>query len=144
MNAEDELSIRSALTEQTELWIRHEMDAWGEYFTDDADFITHRGIWWRTRQENVQGHKDVPESILRQKRNYSQRIVSVDAITSDVALVHTAWNWPEHRLPGADRAADRGGLITLVMVKRDGAWLIRAAHNTRVNGLDDFDAEAAQ
>ncbi|WP_167475852.1 YybH family protein [Nocardia arthritidis] len=144
MNTEDELSIRSALTGQTELWIRHEMDAWGEYFTDDADFITHRGIWWRTREENVQGHKDVPESVLRQKSNYSQRIVSIDAITPDVALVHTTWTWPEHRLPGAARAEDRGGLITLIMVKRDGVWLVRAAHNTRVNGLHDFDAEAAE
>lgn len=134
----DENEIRRALDAQTDHWIRHEMDAWGAYFTDDCDFITHRGVWWRTRRDNVEGHKDVPASVIAQKRNYTQEIVDIAAIAPDVALVHTRWSWPDHALPGADAPEDRTGLITMVLVRRDGAWKIRAVHNTRVNGLDDF------
>lgn len=143
MHQDDEQSIRAALAAHTDLWVRHDMDRWGEYFTEDSDFITHRGIWWRSRRENVAGHKDVPASVLRQKKNYTQEIVSIREVTPEVALVHTRWSWPEHVLPAAGIAEDRAGLITLVMVKRQGAWLIRAAHNTRTNGLDDFASESA-
>ncbi|MCT2589691.1 SgcJ/EcaC family oxidoreductase [Streptomyces sp. N2-109] len=141
MNEADEREIRRTLASYTGLWVRHEMDAWGELFTEDSDFITHRGIWWTSRQENVAGHKDVPGSVLDQKENYSQEVVSIQGVTPEVALVHTAWDWPGHRLPGAETPEDRRGLITLVLVRQPtGAWLIRAAHNTRKNGLHDFAA----
>ncbi|GGV27044.1 hypothetical protein GCM10010182_57470 [Actinomadura cremea] len=141
MDRTDETEIRRALTAQTGHWIRHEMDAWGAYFTDDCDFITHRGLWWRTRSDNVDGHKDVPAPVVAQKRNYAQEIVSIAGLAPDVALVHTRWEWPEHRLPGAKAPEDRGGLITMVLVRLQDTWKIRAVHNTRVNGLDDFEPE---
>ncbi|WP_280363001.1 SgcJ/EcaC family oxidoreductase [Nocardia wallacei] len=140
MDPDDEQQIRDLLAAHTDLWIRHEMHRWGTYFTEDSDFITHRGIWWRTRSENIAGHQDVPDSVLTQKKNYTQEVVSVRELAPDVALVHTAWSWPDHVLPGRDTASDRHGYITLIMVRRAGTWLIRAAHNTRVNGLDDFAA----
>ncbi|MER5491135.1 SgcJ/EcaC family oxidoreductase [Streptomyces sp. NPDC002454] len=141
MDEEDEQRIRRALAAHTELWRRHEMDAWGELFTEDCDFITHRGIWWTSRRENVVGHRDVPAPVLAQKRSYAQEVLRVRGLAPDVALVHTSWSWPDHQLPGAEAAEDRRGLITLVMVRHpDGRWLIRAAHNTRENGLDDFTA----
>ncbi|MBE1533807.1 YybH family protein [Actinomadura algeriensis] len=140
----DENEIRRALDAQTDHWIRHEMDAWGAYFTDDCDFITHRGLWWRTRRDNVEGHKDVPASVVAQKQNYSQEVVSITAIAPGVALVHTRWSWPGHTPPGAEAPEDRTGLITMVLVELDGTWRIRAVHNTRVNGLDDSAASAGR
>ncbi|WP_209899068.1 SgcJ/EcaC family oxidoreductase [Nocardia goodfellowii] len=107
-------------------------------FTADCDFITHRGVWWRSREENVRGHEDVPESVLAQKKNYSQTIIGIHPLAPGVMLVHTEWAWPDHVLPGASAGEDRRGLITAVLVKRSGRWLIRAVHNTRLNGLDDF------
>ncbi|MGW0007739.1 SgcJ/EcaC family oxidoreductase [Nocardia grenadensis] len=141
MHAEDERSIRATLTAHTELWVRHEMRQWGEYFTEDSDFITHRGIWWRTREANVRGHLDVPESVVARKRDYTQEIVAIDELAPGVALVHTRWSWPGHVLPGTATAEDRQGFITLVLVRHYGEWRIRAAHNTRTNGLDDFSPE---
>lgn len=138
MDAKDERDIRATLATHTDLWVRHEMRQWGRYFTEDSDFITHRGLWWRSREANVRGHLDVPGSVIAQKAGYTQEVVAIDELAPGVALVHTRWDWPSHVLPGSDEAEDRWGLITLVMVRRDGGWLIRAAHNTRANGLDDF------
>ncbi|WP_017601517.1 YybH family protein [Nocardiopsis lucentensis] len=138
MNERDTQEIRDLLAAHTRLWIDHEMDAWGEYFTEDADFVTHRGLWWRSRRENVEGHEDVPASVLGQKANYSQEVVSVQGIAPGVALVHTLWTWPGHRLPAGGEPEDRRGVITYVLVRRGAGWRIRAAHNTRVNGLADF------
>lgn len=138
MDNSDEQQIRDLLASYTDLWIRHDMVAWGELFTEDCDFITHRGLWWSSREDNVAGHLDVQDSVLTQKANYTQDIVDIQPVAPGVALVHTAWRWPDHQLPSG-AAEDRRGLITLVLVEHTGRWLIRAAHNTRVNGLQDFD-----
>ncbi|MFJ4654761.1 SgcJ/EcaC family oxidoreductase [Nocardia sp. NPDC088792] len=134
----DTTAIRELLDRYTELWKAHEMQEWGRLFTEDCDFITHRGLWWRSREDNVRGHEDVPESVVAQKKNYSQTILDIQSIAPTVALVHTEWVWPDHVLPGASTGENRRGLITLVLVERAGRWLIRAAHNTRLNGLDDL------
>ncbi|WP_107656602.1 SgcJ/EcaC family oxidoreductase [Nocardia suismassiliense] len=135
---DDTEAIRELFGRYTELWVQHEMREWGELFTEDCDFITHRGVWWRSREENVRGHEDVPESVLAQKKNYSQTIIDIQPLTPGVMLVHTEWVWPDHVLPGAAVSEDRRGLITAVLVQRSGRWLIRAVQNTRLNGLDDF------
>ncbi|PXX54087.1 uncharacterized protein (TIGR02246 family) [Nocardia tenerifensis] len=140
---DDSVAIRELFDRYTELWVRHEMWEWGKLFTEDCDFITHRGMWWRSREENVRGHLDVPESVLAQKKNYSQTVIDVQPLTPGVMLVHTEWAWPDHVLPGAPAAEDRRGLITAVLVRREGNWLIRSAHNTRLNGLDDFAPRSA-
>ena len=138
----DQHEIRRLLDRYTELWVQHDMSEWGELFTEDCDFITHRGIWWRSRAANVVGHEDVPESVLTQKHNYNQSILDIQPLGPDVMLVHTEWSWPDHVLPGATVGEDRRGIVTAVLVKREGCWLIRAVHNTRLNGLDDFTADA--
>ncbi|MHC9293229.1 YybH family protein [Mycobacterium sp. LTG2003] len=132
MNAKDEQDIRAVIAVITDLWIAHDMDGWGEHFTEDSDFVAHSGRWWASRGDNVDGHKDVPESVVGQKRNYRQQVESVADVAPGAAVVHTRWSWPDHVQPGAD-PQDRSGIITYVMVKRNDRWLIRAAHNTRVS-----------
>lgn len=132
VNANDEQEIRAVMATTTDLWIAHDMDGWGRYFTEDADFVAHSGTWWTSRDANVEGHRDVPESVVRQKRNYTQRVEAIDEIAPGVALVHTHWDWPDHVQPGAT-AQDRSGIISYVLVDNDGRWLIRSAHNTRVS-----------
>lgn len=132
MNLKDRQDIRAVMAATTDLWVAHDMDGWGRYFTEDADFVAHSGLWWTSRQDNVEGHRDVPESVVRQKRNYSQRVESIDEIAPGVALVHTRWDWPDHVQPGA-QAQDRSGIISYVLVENDERWLIRSAHNTRVS-----------
>ncbi|OBB96820.1 SgcJ/EcaC family oxidoreductase [Mycolicibacterium peregrinum] len=132
MNLKERQDIRAVMAATTDLWVAHDMDGWGRYFTEDADFVAHSGLWWTSRQSNVEGHRDVPESVVRQKCNYTQQVESIDEIAPGVALVHTRWDWPDHVQPGA-QAQDRSGIISYVLVENDGRWLIRSAHNTRVS-----------
>ncbi len=92
----------------------------------------------------MRGHEDVPESVLAQKKNYSQTVVGIQPLAPGVMLVHTVWAWPDHVLPGSPVGEDRRGLITAILVQQSGRWLIRAAQNTRLNGLDDFASAGPQ
>ena len=132
MNLKDRQDIRAVMAATTDLWVAHDMDGWGRYFTEDADFVAHSGLWWTSRAANVEGHRDVPESVVRQKRNYTQQVEAIDEVAPGVALVHTRWDWPDHVQPGA-QAQDRSGILSYVLVENDGRWLIRSAHNTRVS-----------
>ncbi|WP_135453344.1 SgcJ/EcaC family oxidoreductase [Mycobacterium sp. DL99] len=132
MNAKDQQDIGAVMSAATDLWVAHDMDGWGRLFTEDADFVAHSGLWWTSRGANVDGHRDVPEAVVRQKRNYTQRVEAIAEIVPGVALVHTRWDWPDHVQPGAG-AEDRSGIISYVLVEHDGRWLIRSAHNTRVS-----------
>ncbi|CAJ1585030.1 SgcJ/EcaC family oxidoreductase [[Mycobacterium] wendilense] len=132
MNTTDEQHIRDLIAATTELWIAHDMPGWGRHFTEDADFVSHAGQWWTSRHDNVEGHLDIPDSVVPQKRNYVQRVESIAEVAAGVALVHTRWDWPDHRSPGSE-AQDRAGIISYVVVRRDDRWRIRAAHNTRIS-----------
>ena len=114
-------------------WRDDDMEAWGRLFTEDADFVTHTGVWWRSRHDNVVGHEAVPEDVARQKVRYTFDGAEVSAITPEVALVHATWRWPGFVASPGEPPADRSGIVTMVLVARDGRWLIRSSHNTRMS-----------
>jgi len=134
--AVDEGAIRRVLAAYVETWNRHDMAAWGELFTDDVDYVNRGGGWWKSNKENVEGHKAIHEMLVRQKQKMTYRsdAAEIAFLKPDVALVHATWEWPGFALPSGEEARDFKGIITMVMVKRDGKWLIRALQNT-VSGL---------
>lgn len=125
-------AIEHVLNTYVERWKRHEMKAWGALFTDDADFVTHAGLWWQGAEQNVAGHEAVPDSVIRQKSRYELRTAAIHFLAEDVALVHAHWHWPEFVSPAGGEASDLRGIITMVMVRRESTWLIRASQNTKV------------
>jgi hypothetical protein len=50
--------------------------------------------------------------------------------TSEDRLVHATWQWPGFTLPSGDELTDFQGIMTMVLVRQDGKWLIRALQNT--------------
>ena len=133
MEAAAELeAIRELLETYQARWRRHDMRAWGALFTHDADFVTHAGILWSSNAENVAGHEAVPASVIEQKGRYELRVSSIRLLADGIALVHAHWYWPEFVPPTGGPAANVQGIITMILVRRDGRWLIRASHNTRI------------
>lgn len=135
--SQDEAAIQRLLVTYVETWKRNDMRAWGELFTPDADFVTHTGLWWRSRAENVAGHEAVPASLIAQKAGYELRVMKTELLTSGIALIHATWRWPDLLLPGSARPTDAEGIITMVLVRSaDGRWSIRASQNTKALRLD--------
>lgn len=126
-------AIDDLLSAYVAAWREDDMDAWGRLFTDDSDFVTHTGLWWRSRHESVAGHKAVPAEVSRQKARYELRAVETSFLAPEIALVHAIWEWPGFVESAGEAPADRSGIITMVMVNRDRGWLIRASHNTRIS-----------
>jgi uncharacterized protein (TIGR02246 family) len=128
----DEAAIKRVLAMYVETWNRQDMKSWGELFTDDVDYINRAGGWWQSNKENVEGHKTIHEELKKQKQRMTYRasVAKINFLKSDIALVHAKWEWPGFVAMPGEKAGDFGGMMTLVMVKQDGRWLIRALQNT--------------
>jgi uncharacterized protein (TIGR02246 family) len=131
VNTDAEEAIERLLKSYVEAWHRNDMEHWGALFTEDCDFVGWKGIWWKSRGENVAGHKVIPEFIARQMPNYRAESARISFLAPDVALVHAVWTWPGF-VPAPDCFPEnRSGILTMVLVRRNDAWLIRASHNSR-------------
>ncbi len=127
----DEDAINATLSEYVAAWHRNDMDAWGELFTKDCDFVTNTALWWKGRDENVAEHKAVAAWVHAEKPKYDLRVADITVLADGVALVHAHWEWPGFTDPSAAGPVDRAGHITMVMTRQiDGRWLIRASQNT--------------
>lgn len=132
VQSKDEKDIKSTFTTYVEAWRKHDMDTWGSLFTDDADFVGNSGEWAKSNRENVAMHKAIPDTVIRQMANYGLQTAKIDFLGPDIALVHAIWEWPGFIQRSDEEPADRKGIITMVMMKQEGKWLIRASQNTRI------------
>lgn len=132
MPSTDKEAINHILSTYLKTWGKHDIDTWGRLFTDDADFVTHSGDWWKSNQENIAGHKAIPDTVSKQKTRYKLDAAKISFLKPDIALVHATWEWPSFMHSSGEVPVDRKGIITMVMIKQEGKWLIRASQNTRI------------
>jgi uncharacterized protein (TIGR02246 family) len=128
----DEAAIRKVLADYVETWNKHDMTAWGKLFTEDVDYVNRGGGWWKSNRENVEGHQLIHNMLVRQKQKmtYKSNVKKITFLKPDIAIVHATWEWPGFTMPSGEEVKDFKGIITMVTVKQDGRWLIRALQNT--------------
>jgi uncharacterized protein (TIGR02246 family) len=132
MTHADQQAIQALLTRYLECWRRADLENWSDLFTEDSDFITWRGLWWRTREQNIAGHREVTEFIRSQQARYRFDSSQIDLLAPTVALVHALWSWPGFKEQQESQPEDRQGILTMVFVRTESGWRIRASQNTRL------------
>jgi uncharacterized protein (TIGR02246 family) len=126
----DEASIRMVEDGQAEAWNRHAIADYAALFTPDAHVINVLGWQWRSRAELEQklgaGFKTV---FARSQLAIGE--VTVEFVTSDVAVAHVRWTMTGALSPtGSGANAPERGIQTQVLVKVAGVWKIRDFQNT--------------
>ncbi|MGK9167242.1 SgcJ/EcaC family oxidoreductase [Inquilinus limosus] len=111
-------------------WQAGDLPGWASLFTEDADFVTWRGLWWKGRREILAGHQAVDAFVRGQFAAYRIEPLRIRSLGPAVAVAHAGWRWPGFREDAQAPAEDRAGLVTMVLSFEDG-WLISASHNTR-------------
>jgi len=125
-------------------WNRHDMRAFGECFTADADFVNVTTQWWKGRTAIQKNHAFMHGTIDASDitdvtvpfRTHGMFKASTLTFTSievrfarpDVGIAHAAW-----RMSGDVRTPEpRNGLMTIVVTNDSGRWQIAAVQNTEV------------
>jgi uncharacterized protein (TIGR02246 family) len=131
MTHADVQAIRALLARYLECWRRADIENWSDLFTEDSDFISWSGLWWRTRDQVIAGHRAVTDFIRAQQARYQFESCQIHPLAPTVALVHALWFWPDFKERQEAQPEDRAGILTMVLIRTESGWRIRASQNTR-------------
>ena len=130
-NSRDREAVKSIALKWQDTWNRHDMKATAALVAEDVDFITAGGTWQKGRKMFEEYHVklhviQMKESVLAIKNT------EVKFIKPDVAVAHVEWGIKgDKNLDGTPRQP-RQGIMTWVLEKRKGKWLIIASQNTNI------------
>lgn len=141
----DEEAVRNTVTGFVTAWNHHDMNAFGQLFAPDADFVNVAALRWKGRQaiqaQHAYTHGAIPADspgFSKEDRPYygifrtsTLRFTQTDVrfLRKDVAVVHASLE-----LLGDTRTPNpRRTVLTLVLTQENGQWLIAAAQNTEIN-----------
>jgi uncharacterized protein (TIGR02246 family) len=131
-SAADAAAIQAVFDRLTDAWNRGDGAAYGAEFMADADYIDVTGTHTQGGTAIGRAHQFLFDGPLKGSKlggigNVADR---VQFLAPDVALVIGGGG---SRLAGQTEAPpDRQSVNTTVLVKRDGAWRVRAFQNNRV------------
>jgi uncharacterized protein (TIGR02246 family) len=114
----------------------HNFSEMSTYTTPDVSWVNIVGMWWRGRPAVQQAHQQLFDTIFNGVV-FKPGPVVVRGITPDVAVVtmycHVGAFYPPDGINrGTNKEGDDDDLLTLVMVKKQGQWLLTAGQNTVV------------
>ncbi len=127
--SQGEAEIRSVATGLQETWNRHDMKAFANLLTEDADVVNVVGWWWRGRPQIEKKLTDAHAFMFRESTLTNDE-VHIRFLTSQMAVVHVRWSLVGQKNPDGTPGKPRKGIMTLVMQEQAGKWLVAAFHNT--------------
>jgi len=126
---QDEGDIRKVVVGLQEAWNRHDMKTWASLFAKDADFVNVAGWLWKGRDEIQSKHEQAHAFMFRESTLTMDEPV-VRFLATDIALVHVTCSLVGDKNPDGTPRQPRKAILTLVLQRQEGTWLIAAAQNT--------------
>ncbi|MFD7031140.1 SgcJ/EcaC family oxidoreductase [Streptomyces sp. NPDC059917] len=123
--SEATIAVRALLTRLVDAWGRHDADAYGALFTEDASYTTYVGTFYRGRRDITESHRILFAGFLKGTR-LADEVLDVRFYRPDVAVVNSRGD--THK---AGRPAKLGKVQTYTLVRDAGEWRIAAFQNTR-------------
>jgi uncharacterized protein (TIGR02246 family) len=127
-SSEDEAAIRALEAQLPEAWNKHYAKAFASLFTENGDCVNIVGWWWKGRGEIEQKLTDAYVYVFKES---TLTITNVDIrfLTRDVAVAHVRWTMNGAKTPNGIPVPQQG-IMTHVLQKQNGQWLIAGFQNT--------------
>lgn len=127
-----ETEVLAVLAALAAAWNDGDATAYGDLFTEDADYVTFFGLNMPGRKAIAEGHRMLFEGPLKgMKLVEGGAAPKVRFLRPDVAVVVTGGG---SSLDGTAEIGDgRESTLTYVLVEEAGRWLVASFHNTRVS-----------
>jgi uncharacterized protein (TIGR02246 family) len=132
INASDQEEIRAVVMGFFKAWNRHDMKAFAELFSDDADWINIVGMHWRGKKAVVKAHEVFHRTIFR-NTDMTPTGVGIRVVTSEVAIAVVTLKAGEFTAPDGKQMAGTQDRLSVILVKGEGGWRITHGHNTVVD-----------
>ena len=126
-------TIRAIIDRLIDAWNKNDMMAFVSLFSEDADYISGAGLWFRGRQAIQEGLSRDAES----SSEHGNVVITgnwIRFIKADVAIVQNTWEMRRGKDQREERVEWRRGIFTQVMVSDGERWRIAALQNTDIDG----------
>jgi uncharacterized protein (TIGR02246 family) len=124
----DEAAIRNVPQTFRDAWNRHDGHALAQVMADDVDFVTVGAMWLHSRQDFEKYHVRLLSGRFSQSTATLLQ-TAVRFLRPDVAIVHWSWKIAGDRNVDGTSRQPRYGMMTMVVEKRNGSWLVVASQN---------------
>jgi len=125
----DEVGVNAVVSGFEDAWNRHDMDAFAMLFSTDADFVNVIGMRWVGRDAIKQHHAASHATIFRAS-TLKIGDTTVHFLKADVATARSVWTLSGITSETGQLAPTRTGILTHVLERIDGHWLIVLTQNT--------------
>jgi uncharacterized protein (TIGR02246 family) len=132
VGASDQDEIRALVMRGQETWNRHDMKAWAERLTDEADWINIVGMHWRGKAAVLKAHEVIHRKIFH-STEMTITDVAIRAATSDVAVAVVTLKMGDFTTPDGELRAETQDKLSLILVKCEDGWRITHGHNTVID-----------
>ncbi|MCX4982214.1 SgcJ/EcaC family oxidoreductase [Streptomyces sp. NBC_00572] len=124
--SESVASVQAMLNRLVAAWERHDAEAYGELFTEDATYITYVGTFYRGRRDIVESHRTLFTGFLKGTR-LADEVLDIRFYGPGVAVVNGRGDTYKGKRP--EKLAK---IQTYTLVREaDGQWRIAAFQNTK-------------
>jgi uncharacterized protein (TIGR02246 family) len=127
----DEAGVRIVVHGFEDAWNHHDMSALASLFAPDADFVNVIGMRWIGRETIKQAHAATHATIFK---NSTLTIgdTTVRFLTPDIAIARSVWSLSGQTDRGGKEEPTRTGILTHVLTRAAGNWVIVASQNTGI------------
>ncbi|MFD8637624.1 SgcJ/EcaC family oxidoreductase [Streptomyces sp. NPDC059533] len=122
----DVAAVQAVLTRLVGAWERHDAEAYGALFTEDATYITYVGTFYQGRRDIVESHHTLFAGFLKGTR-LADEILGIRFYGTGLAVVNGRGDTYKGKCP---EKLGKVQTYTLVL-EGDGQWRIAAFHNTK-------------
>ncbi|HEX3269497.1 MAG TPA: SgcJ/EcaC family oxidoreductase [Ktedonobacterales bacterium] len=123
---DDRAAVTAVIASLLDAWARHDADAFGALFTDNATYITWLGTYSCGRREIAESHRALWTKFLKGTR-LADQILDVRLVGPDTAVVTSRGDTYKRKRP---KKLTKVQTYTLVH-ESDGHWRIAAFQNTK-------------
>ena len=131
-SAEDESAVRALVNEFANTWNRHDMKAMHELDTDDVEWVTVVGHYWRGKTNVYKGHVAIHKGMCA-TTTASVESATIRSIAPTVAIAVATMHFGPSLDPHFPWVVAAKTRASFTMVKRDGIWKIVHFQNTVID-----------
>jgi uncharacterized protein (TIGR02246 family) len=129
-----EESIREVVKNCMDAWNRHDAKAFASLFAIDADLMNWMGQG-ATGREAIERAHELSFATRFKTSHQTTDDIKVRLIKTDVASVDIWWNMTGALDGSGQPRPPRRGILSWVMTKEEGKWLIKVMHNLDLTAI---------
>jgi uncharacterized protein (TIGR02246 family) len=127
----DEAGVNAVVRGFEDAWNRHDLDAFAMLFATDADFVNVVGMRWVGR-DAIKQHHAASHATIFKSSTLKIGDTTLRFLKADVATARSIWTLSGITSESGQLSPTRTGILTHVIARIDGHWLIVLTQNTDI------------